>query len=129
MAAVPTRNQDGFYYFSKEGDPRLFFCSHTNFPGIDYNFVHQLDRLRQTAGIPFYITSGYRSASHPAEVKKTTPGTHNQGIAADIAVGNGQDRRTIVAAAIKLGFKGIGVAEDFVHVDMRAGPAVLWTYD
>ena len=128
MRAMPRQNEDGFYYFTKEGDPRLFFCSHTGFPGIQYAFVHKLDILRHKSGIPFTITSGYRSDTHPSEVDKATPGTHNEGIAADIAVSNGIDRRTIVEAALSLGFRGIGVAEDFVHVDTRDATGVIWTY-
>lgn len=126
--ARPTKNEDGFMFFSKEGDPKLFFCGHNGFPGIDYGFVNALDELRYRCGFPFRISSGYRSASHPAEAKKDKPGTHHEGIAADILVDNGYQRAIIVQQAQAMGFNGIGVHRDFVHVDMREAPPVLWTY-
>lgn len=124
----PARNKDGFYYFSPETDKALFCCTYNGYPGIDYEFVHALDELRHKCGFPFVITSGYRSENHPDEAKKETPGQHTKGIAADIKVRNGAERRTVVEQALKMGFRGIGVAKTFVHVDMRDGPAVMWTY-
>lgn len=117
-----------YKYFSPETDPKLFFCSHNGFPGIKPEFVQRLDKLREACGFPFVITSGYRSEQHPIEAKKTSPGTHAQGIAADIAVADGWQRRTVVEKAIELGFRGIGVHDKFVHVDVRDSVQVLWVY-
>lgn len=91
-------------------------------------FIHKLDILRERCGFPFVINSGYRDATHPIEARKTTPGTHAQGIAADIKVNNGTQRRKVVEEAIKLNFKGIGVAHSFVHVDDRSTTPVMWVY-
>jgi uncharacterized protein YcbK (DUF882 family) len=78
---------------------------------------------------PFVITSGYRSPQHSVEKDKLTKGRHTLGIAADIAVSNGYQRYKIVEKAIELGFKGIGVANSFVHVDLRnTDTPVMWTY-
>lgn len=125
---VPPKNKDGFHYFSQDGDPRLFTCSHTGAKGIDRAFVNRLDELRHRCGFPFKISSGYRSPEHPAEAKKPSPGTHAQGIAADILVFGGDQRRRVVEEAIKMGFNGIGVAEEFVHVDARETAEVMWVY-
>jgi uncharacterized protein YcbK (DUF882 family) len=59
---------------------------------------------------------------------KKKPGTHAQGIAADIKVADGAQRMAVVANAVKLGFTGIGVAKSFVHVDIRETTPVLWCY-
>ena len=118
----------GYRYFSAEQDPHLFFCSATGETGIKHNFVLMLDRLRHECGFPFVITSGYRSPSHPIELEKNEPGYHTKGIAADIAVKDGFQRREIVMAADMLGFNGIGVAKTFVHVDLRLGKPTMWTY-
>ena len=56
------------------------------------------------------------------------PGTHAQGIAADIKITNAADRLNLVNSALKLGFTGIGVASDFIHVDTRGTTPVMWTY-
>ena len=106
-----------------------FNCTHTNLNRMDEAFLVKLDELRERVGFPFIITSGYRDATHPAEVVKSAPGTgtHCQGIAADIAVSNGVERMNIVHEALKMGFS-IGVARTFIHVDARTTTPVLWTY-
>ena len=95
---------------------------------MDEVFLDKLDELREVCGFPFKITSGYRDKTHPNEARKEMPGTHNQGIAADIAVSNGFERMNVVHNALKLGFGGIGVARTFVHVDNRKTTPVMWTY-
>ena len=105
-----------------------FACSETGENEIQWDFVSALDDLRGVFGFPFIITSGYRSPSHSAEAKKARPGQHAQGIAADIKVTGGAQRHAIVSSAIKLGFKGIGVAKTFIHVDMRETEPMLWRY-
>lgn len=117
-----------FRYFSKESDPDLFYCSHTGREGINPRFVHRLDELREVCGFPFIITSGYRHETHPVEARKNEPGTHTLGIAADIAVRGGANRRQVVWHALNQGFNGIGVARTFVHVDIRDDVPVIWTY-
>jgi uncharacterized protein YcbK (DUF882 family) len=111
-------------YFKREE----FNCTHTNENRMSEEFLEKIDRLREMCGFPFKITSGYRDATHPHEARKETPGTHNQGIAADIAVSNATERMNIVHNALKMGFGGIGVARTFVHVDTRKTTPVMWTY-
>ena len=113
-----------YKYFKLED----FACSDTGENEIQDEFVKKLDELREACGFPFIVTSGYRSPNHPIEAKKSSPGTHAQGIAADIAVNGGVQRRKIVHSAIILGFKGIGVDKSFVHVDTRKGTPVMWSY-
>lgn len=106
-----------------------FKCQHTGNNEIQDKLLRQLDKLRQNCGFPFIITSGYRDPTHPIEAKKANAGTHALGLAADIKVNNGVERYTIVREAIKLGFRGIGIANTFVHVDVRdSKPSVMWTY-
>ena len=113
-----------FRYFSEEE----FVCSETGENEIVPEFITSLDDLREACGFSFFITSGYRSPSHSLEQAKKKPGTHSQGIAADIFVKNGVERRIIVEEALKKGFKGIGIAKTFVHVDIRTTTPVIWTY-
>jgi uncharacterized protein YcbK (DUF882 family) len=84
--------------------------------------------LRHECGFPFTITSGYRSPQHSIEAKKPKPGTHAQGIAADIAVADGSQRYLVVKHAMALGFSGVAAAKGFVHVDTRLGVPVVWVY-
>lgn len=105
-----------------------FDCSHTGFNQMDPEFIRKLDILRERCGFPFVINSGYRDATHPIEAKKAKPGMHSQGIAADIKVNNGIQRRKVVEEALKLDFGGVGVANGFVHVDSRSTTPVMWVY-
>ena len=114
-----------FKYFNRDE----FQCQHTGKNEIQDNLLRQLDKLRENCGFPFIITSGYRDSTHPIEAKKAKAGTHALGLAADIKVNNGVERYTIVREAIKLKFSGIGIANTFVHVDVRyQKPPVMWTY-
>jgi len=105
-----------------------FDCQETGENNMDVEFIHKLDELRAACGFPFYITSGYRSEKHSIESKKEKPGTHAQGIAADIGVSGGAQRMAIVKNALAMGFNGVGVARGFIHVDIRQTTPVLWKY-
>ena len=105
-----------------------FDCHETGENEMDKVFLKRLDELREVCGFPFYITSGYRSPRHTIERSKDQPGTHAQGIAADIAVQGGSQRMIIVRNAVDLGFTGIGVARGFIHVDTRKDKPVCWCY-
>ena len=106
-----------------------FDCQVSGTNNMEMEFLEKLDELRAYCGFPFVITSGYRHPTmHPIENKKEVPGTHAQGIAADIKITNAADRFSLVNNAVKLGFTGIGVASDFVHVDTRGTTPVIWIY-
>ena len=105
-----------------------FRCKETGENEIKEEFVHALDDLRDACGFGFVITSGYRSPAHSAEIVKTRPGQHTQGIAADIRVNGGAQRFLIAKHALDMGFSGIGIAKTFVHVDTRTGPQMMWSY-
>ena len=111
-------------YFKKEE----FNCQHTGNNEMKLEFLKKLEQLREACNFPFVITSGYRDKTHPIEAKKSTVGTHAQGIACDIAVNGGNQRYIIAKEAAKLGFNGIGVAKSFMHVDIRESTPVVWVY-
>jgi zinc D-Ala-D-Ala carboxypeptidase len=112
-------------YFTREE----FDCQVTGTNNMEREFLEKLDELRGVCGFPFEVTSGYRHPTlHPIEKKKAVPGTHAQGIAADIRITNAADRYTVVSNAVKLGFTGIGIDDDFVHVDTRGTTPVIWLY-
>lgn len=105
-----------------------FDCKETGENEMDPEFLLRLDALRFACGFPFKVVSGYRSPEHSEESVKATPGQHALGVAADIRVVGGARRRKIVYTALRMGFGGIGVGKDFVHVDTRASTPVIWTY-
>jgi len=105
-----------------------FDCNHTGENRMEQDFLDKLNALREHCGFPFIITSGYRSPSHPIEALKEIPGTHAQGIAADIKMTNSAHRYSLIKAALEHGFTGIGVAGTFIHLDTRGTVPVVWTY-
>ena len=105
-----------------------FDCQETGNNEMDGLFLEMLDQLRAKCGFPFTITSGYRDPKHPIEAKKEKPGTHTQGIAADIYTVSGAERHIILANAFEMGFGGVGIAKTFIHVDSRDTTPVVWTY-
>jgi len=112
-----------FKYFKIED----FDCQETGENEISVDFIHALDQLREACKFPFIVTSGYRSKNHSIEKRKASPGTHAQGIAADIRVSGGAQRLAIVKHALAMGMS-VGVAKTFVHVDIRKTPAMCWCY-
>ena len=112
-----------FKYFKIED----FNCQETGENAMDVEFIKSLDHLRAACGFPFIITSGFRSLEHSVEKAKKAPGTHTQGIAADIKVSGGAQRLAIVKHASAMGMS-VGVAKTFVHVDSRKTQQMCWCY-
>ena len=104
-----------------------FACQETGENEISVDFIHALDQLRAACNFPFIVTSGYRSKEHSVEKRKQNPGTHAQGIAADIKVSGGAQRLSIVKHASAMGMS-VGVAKTFVHVDTRKTEQMCWCY-
>ena len=103
------------------------------FKGIEENmnvdFLAKLDEAREYAGIPFIISSAYRSPQHPESIKNPTS-SHIKGLAVDISVKDSRTRFLILDALIAVGFTRIGIAGTFIHVDLDLDKSqnVIWTY-
>jgi peptidase M15-like protein len=80
-------------------------------------FVHKLDKLREAVKMPLIIHSGYRTEKHNDTVGGVDSSAHTSGHAADIAALSSGNRFTIVEAAMRLGFRRIGIGASFVHID------------
>ncbi|MBN38237.1 MAG: hypothetical protein CMI29_07185 [Opitutae bacterium] len=90
--------------------------------------LRMLQKIRDEVG-PLALTSAYRCARHPEEAEKEQPGQHFKGVAFDIYVPWGVKRMQIVELALKLGAKGFGFANSFLHIDWRvSSEPVSWTY-
>ena len=89
---------------------------------MDPCFLEMLDDARTYAGIPFYVTSGFRTLEYNRELRRkgyktSRQSAHLKGKAADIRCENNADRFLIISGAIQAGFTRIGIGKRFVHLD------------
>ena len=96
---------------------------------MDEEFLQRLDQARAFADIPFIINSAYRSPNHPLSIKNPSS-SHIKGLAVDIKATDNATRFKIIDALIFVGFKRIGIADTFIHVDMDYDKRqeIIWTY-
>jgi len=104
-------------------DERNICCPHCRcfrFTKQSERQVRMIQKLRDKVGMPLSVNSWYRCKEHNAKVGGAKASKHLLGIATDIRARRGSLRRKlIVAAAKKIGFKGIGYYKTFVHLDSR----------
>ena len=110
--------------------PEEFVCRHCGELKISIELLTRLDRLRDACGIPLVITSGYRCPEWNSKVSKVEKSAHTRGYAVDIKAVNSRTRLLIVRNAIALGFRRIGIADSFVHLDVDPDKPqdVMWVY-
>ena len=114
-------------YFSHDEFDCKCGCGKNN---INLSLLMCLDKARDLAGIPFVITSGCRCSFWNDANGGSPNSAHMGGMAADIAVPNSPARFKILKSLIEAGFLRIGVAKDFIHVDIDGTKPVevCWMY-
>lgn len=115
------------YFSDKEFKNCSPICSIND---MDKEFMDKLDILREKAGIPLVITSAYRSKEWDLSKGRSGNGAHTKGVAVDIRCNNSHNRFLILKAALEIGFKRIGIANTFIHVDDDSSlpQEVIWGY-
>ena len=89
-----------------------------------------LESVRNELGKPVVITSGYRTEAHNEKVGGKPNSSHLKGLAVDIACNASRDRFNLVNLFIKHDINRIGIAKNFIHVDIDGDKDqdVMWTY-
>ena len=102
---------------------------------MDEEFLNLLDRARDAAGVPFKITSGFRTPEYNIDLKKrgyavARNSSHLKGLAADIAVTSSANRLIILESLLFVGFRRVGIGKGFLHVDLDFSKSqdVVWVY-
>ena len=100
--------------------PQEMACRGTGRLLIVPEAMDKLQSLRIKLGRPMIVNSAYRSPEHNKAVGGAPASKHMLGIAFDVRMDN-HDPDTYIAAALAVGFRGIGTypKQNFVHVDAR----------
>lgn len=101
-----------------------------NYGRASFTLLEMLQIARTKANIPFHINSAFRCKSYNEKIKGSSTSSHLLGFAVDIRVNDSKDRYIILTALIEAGFKRIGLAKTFIHVDIDPSKpqGVIWGY-
>lgn len=102
-------------------------CGRNN---ISHDLIDKLDEARGMLGKPMVPVSGSRCPAHNKAEGGKRNSAHLKGLAADIRCTNNYDRWRLLNIFFILGFKRIGIAKTFIHVDIseELPPEVTWLY-
>jgi len=93
------------------------------------DFLILLEALRAMVGLPLPISSGARCDEYNKKIGGVENSRHIFGVAVDITCTTSEFRSLIIRSAIALGMYGFGIAEGFVHIDIRhKDRSRLWLY-
>ena len=97
---------------------------------MDQRTLNKLDFAREMAGIPFVLNSAYRSPEWDKKKGRSGDGAHTKGRAVDIRCNTNENRMRIVLACLSAGFRRIGVAKTYIHVDDDPSKKqnIIWLY-
>jgi uncharacterized protein YcbK (DUF882 family) len=122
---------------SKESSSRLsahfsqveFACKCCGRVKVNPKLIVSLETLRERCGNrPILVRSGYRCPRHNKAVGGAINSQHLVGGAADIAI-EGMSPVEIAYRAVEIpAIRGIGLGEEFLHLDVRTSHRAVWGY-
>ena len=84
---------------------------------MDFQFMEELQRIRELCSFGFKVNSAYRCAEYNNKVSKNTKGQHVTGKAVDISMKDRYKRFSLLKEAIEsMYFKDIAIAGNFIHL-------------
>ena len=86
---------------------------------IDPVMIKLNQAFRDRVGIPYTPNSAYRTPEHNKRVGGSPKSQHLAGKAIDIPLLKGYTIEEMAGIAEELGFTGIGLYQNFIHVDTR----------
>ena len=112
-------------------DKKEFACKDgCGFDEVSPRLVKVLDRTREILNRPLVITSACRCHDHNRAEGGKENSAHVKGLAADLKVNGARERFEVIEAALVAGIIRIGIARDFVHIDIDSSKPqrVTWLY-
>lgn len=111
-------------YFKKEEFTCKCGCGLNN---ISTLLVDMLTEAREIAEVPFIVNSGCRCHKHNTNVGGSLTSSHTKGYAVDISVNS--KNKHIILKSLRQRFRRIGIADNFIHVDIDpTKPIAEWSY-
>lgn len=100
--------------------PMLLDDQRSKLDGVKSDVVSKFAELQGALGRTFNVNSGYRDPEHNARVggAKNSQHTHRNAIDIDVRDMSPEQRINVIEKASALGFKGIGVYDNAIHIDM-----------
>lgn len=92
------------------------------------DFIRNLNLLRASYAKAMKINSGFRCIAHNKAISGEVDSQHLFGNAVDVAMLDSANRYLLIELAMSIGFKGVGIDKNFVHIDMRTTQPVVWVY-
>jgi len=136
---------DGYYVW-KKGESlwlnnwfktREFSCQCSHKECVDQKIavelINRLTEIREQAKSPMRVHSGFRCHAHQEDIRNSgvstvvaQKSTHELGDAADVSISSLITAELVNLAAKK--FHSIGIALNFIHVDLRDDKVRRWKY-
>ena len=103
----------------EEAKKKYKYFSDSEIVGLKPELVKLLDQAREIAGIPFKITSGFRTPEQNKKVGGVQDSAHETGLAVDILVKDSVSGGKILLALAQVGIKRFGFYGDgHIHCDI-----------
>ena len=118
------------FQLSENFNLQEFECTHPEHRHVkvDDELVNKLQELRTELGQALIITSAYRCPERNEQVGGAEQSQHLKGTAADVILNNlNYDIKEIADKAKEIGFTGIGLYNNFIHLDVREGRPAKWS--
>ena len=123
MATKYSKSKQGGVKLSDDFTVREFACHDgSDTVWVDAALVKYIQRIRNWAGVPIIISSGYRTPAYNKKIGGAPNSYHTRGQAADIYA---RDRKKSISEIARfaqaIGVRGIEKNEDanYVHIDIR----------
>ena len=86
--------------------------------GLSEELIQMLNFARAFAGIPFILTSGYRTPEENELAGGVSDSSHIKGLGVDIYADTGSKKWNIINGLMIAGFNRIGIYDKHVHTDI-----------